>query len=55
MPRIALTATATRATHAEIAARLKLQDARHFVDSFDRPNIQYRIVPKNEPRKQPSP
>ncbi|MCP9956779.1 DNA helicase RecQ [Streptomyces sudanensis] len=52
VPRIALTATATRATHAEIAARLKLQDARHFVDSFDRPNIQYRIVPKNEPRKQ---
>ncbi|MEV2199596.1 DNA helicase RecQ [Streptomyces fradiae] len=52
VPRIALTATATRATHAEIAARLKLQDARHFVASFDRPNIQYRIAPKNEPRKQ---
>ncbi|KUH35206.1 MULTISPECIES: DNA helicase RecQ [Streptomyces] len=52
VPRIALTATATRATHAEIASRLKLQDARHFVASFDRPNIQYRIAPKNEPRKQ---
>ncbi|MEU7565360.1 DNA helicase RecQ [Streptomyces fradiae] len=52
VPRIALTATATRATHSEIAARLKLQDARHFVASFDRPNIQYRIAPKNEPRKQ---
>ncbi|MFJ6992786.1 DNA helicase RecQ [Streptomyces sp. NPDC003090] len=52
VPRIALTATATRATHAEIASRLKLQDAAHFVASFDRPNIQYRIVPKNEPRKQ---
>jgi ATP-dependent DNA helicase RecQ len=52
VPRIALTATATTATHAEIAARLNLTDARHFVTSFDRPNIQYRIVPKNEPRKQ---
>jgi ATP-dependent DNA helicase RecQ len=52
VPRIALTATATRATHAEIATRLKLTDARHFVASFDRPNIQYRIVAKSEPRKQ---
>ncbi|MFG2194411.1 DNA helicase RecQ [Streptomyces sp. NPDC048639] len=52
VPRIALTATATPATHAEIASRLKLQDARHFVASFDRPNIQYRIVPKAEPKKQ---
>ena len=51
-PRIALTATATQATHAEIAARLNLEQARHFVASFDRPNIQYRIVPKNEPRRQ---
>jgi len=52
VPRIALTATATTATHAEIATRLNLTDARHFVTSFDRPNIQYRIVPKNEPRRQ---
>jgi ATP-dependent DNA helicase RecQ len=52
VPRIALTATATEATHAEIATRLKLDDARHFVASFDRPNIAYRIVAKNEPRKQ---
>ena len=52
VPRIALTATATKATHAEIAARLNLGDARHFVASFDRPNIQYRIVPKNEPKRQ---
>ncbi|GAA5168402.1 DNA helicase RecQ [Pseudonocardia eucalypti] len=52
VPRIALTATATKATHEEIAERLKLGEARHFVASFDRPNIQYRIVPKNEPRKQ---
>ena len=52
VPRIALTATATRATHAEIADRLNLGGARHFVASFDRPNIQYRIVAKNEPRRQ---
>jgi len=52
VPRIALTATATRATHTEIATRLNLEQARHFVASFDRPNIQYRIAPKNEPRKQ---
>ena len=49
VPRIALTATATEATRTEIAQRLNLTGARHFVSSFDRPNIQYRIVPKNEP------
>ncbi|HEX2316001.1 MAG TPA: DNA helicase RecQ [Thermomonospora sp.] len=52
VPRIALTATATRATHREISTRLGLDDARHFVASFDRPNIQYRIVPKNDPKRQ---
>ena len=52
VPRIALTATATAATHREIAERLHLRDARHFVASFDRPNIQYRIAPKNNPRAQ---
>jgi ATP-dependent DNA helicase RecQ len=52
VPRLALTATATEATHTEISSRLSLQDARHFVASFDRPNIQYRIAPKDEPRKQ---
>ncbi|MEU5221208.1 DNA helicase RecQ [Streptomyces toyocaensis] len=52
VPRIALTATATDATHREITDRLRMPDARHFVASFDRPNIQYRIVPKADPRKQ---
>lgn len=52
VPRVALTATATPATHAEIASRLNLGQARHFVASFDRPNIQYRIEPKNEPKRQ---
>jgi ATP-dependent DNA helicase RecQ len=52
VPRIALTATATEATRIEIIERLGLQDARVFVSSFDRPNIRYRIVEKNDPRRQ---
>jgi ATP-dependent DNA helicase RecQ len=52
VPRIALTATATETTRKEIAHRLNLEDARHFVSSFDRPNIQYRIVAKNRPEQQ---
>lgn len=52
VPRIALTATATPDTHREIGQRLGMPSARSFVASFDRPNIQYRIVPKRDPRKQ---
>ncbi|MAM53806.1 MAG: DNA helicase RecQ [Microbacterium sp.] len=52
VPRIALTATATPATHRELTERLRLPQARHFVSSFDRPNIQYRIEPKVDPRRQ---
>ena len=52
VPRIALTATATEATRTEIAERLDLTEAEHFVASFDRPNISYRIVPKDNPRRQ---
>ncbi|MEU0545471.1 DNA helicase RecQ [Nocardia sp. NPDC005978] len=52
VPRIALTATATEATRREIAQRLDLTGAKHFVDSFDRPNIQYRIEAKNRPEQQ---
>jgi ATP-dependent DNA helicase RecQ len=52
VPRIALTATATKATRAEIITRLNLGSARQFVASFDRPNIRYRIEPKAEPLKQ---
>ncbi|CAL9547222.1 DNA helicase RecQ [Streptomyces sp. enrichment culture] len=52
VPRLALTATATDATHREITERLNMPAARHFVASFDRPNIQYRIVPKSDPKKQ---
>jgi ATP-dependent DNA helicase RecQ len=52
VPRIALTATATDQTRDEIAARLELVDAQLFVASFDRPNIQYRIEPKDQPLRQ---
>ena len=52
VPLVALTATATKATRAEILSRLHLTQARQFVASFDRPNIQYRIAPKNDPRRQ---
>jgi len=52
VPRIALTATADAQTRAEILQRLRLGAARVFVSSFDRPNIRYRIVEKDETRKQ---
>ena len=52
VPRIALTATATDVTRREIVSRLSLDDARHFVASFDRPNIRYNIVEKQDVRKQ---
>ncbi|MCU5781523.1 ATP-dependent DNA helicase RecQ [Alcanivorax balearicus MACL04] len=52
VPRIALTATADPRTRQEIAERLDLGGARHFVSSFDRPNIQYRIERKDSARQQ---
>jgi len=52
IPRIALTATADERTRKEIAERLSLTTARHFVSGFDRPNIQYRITPKTNANKQ---
>jgi ATP-dependent DNA helicase RecQ len=52
VPRIALTATATTVTRREIAERLQLDGARHFVASFDRPNIRYRIVEKSDVKRQ---
>jgi ATP-dependent DNA helicase RecQ len=52
VPRIALTATADRETQREIRQRLALDDAAIYIDSFDRPNIRYRIVEKTEPKRQ---
>ncbi|MDI1361505.1 DNA helicase RecQ [Methylotenera sp.] len=52
VPRIALTATADAPTRAEIVERLKLEEARQFVSSFDRPNIKYRVTQKANARQQ---
>jgi len=52
VPRIALTATADPQTRDEIVRRLALQEAKLFVSSFDRPNIRYTIVDKDQPREQ---
>lgn len=52
VPRIALTATADPPTQREIAERLQLEQARRFVSSFDRPNIRYTVLQKENGRRQ---
>ncbi|APB98601.1 DNA helicase RecQ [Polynucleobacter asymbioticus] len=52
VPRIALTATADAPTRAEIVERLSLESAHQFVSSFDRPNIRYRVLQKQNAKQQ---
>ena len=52
VPRIALTATADGPTRKDIVERLHLADGRTFVAGFDRPNIHYSILLKENPQKQ---
>ncbi len=52
VPRVALTATADPQTRDDLRARLRLDNARVFATSFDRPNIRYAIVEKDSPRQQ---
>jgi ATP-dependent DNA helicase RecQ len=52
VPRMALTATADALTRQDMIERLQLESARHFVSSFDRPNIRYTIVEKTDATRQ---
>ncbi|MDX2004913.1 MAG: DNA helicase RecQ [Meiothermus sp.] len=52
VPRIALTATADALTRQEMVAQLRLHKASQFVSSFDRPNIRYTVVPKQNAKQQ---
>ena len=52
IPRLACTATADERTRAEILTNLRLQTGRVFISGFDRPNIRYRVAPKEQPQRQ---
>jgi len=52
VPRIALTATADAVTRREMAEKLRLDGARRFISSFDRPNLRYAVVDKQNARHQ---
>jgi len=52
IPRVALTATADQATRKDIIERLKLEKGKTFIGGFDRPNIHYSILERDNPKKQ---
>ena len=52
VPVMALTATATARVRNDIITHLKLRQPEIFVASFNRPNLTYRVVPKDQPLKQ---
>jgi len=52
VPLMALTATATERVRADIVTHLQLREPEIFVASFNRPNLTYRVVPKDQPLKQ---
>lgn len=52
VPFMALTATATGRVRADIDKYLELRDAKHYVASFNRPNLTYRVIPKSQPYSQ---
>jgi ATP-dependent DNA helicase RecQ len=52
MPLMALTATATERVRADIVSQLKLREPRRYVASFNRANLMYRVIPRNQPLRQ---
>lgn len=52
IPRIALTATADERTRLEIIEQLQLHQAQVFLDSFDRPNLRYRVETRDNANTQ---
>ncbi len=52
LPVLALTATATPRVRQDIVEQLKLRDAEIFIASFNRPNLAYRVIPKDKAVRQ---
>ena len=51
-PFMALTATATERVRADIVSQLTLRDPKRYVASFNRANLTYRVIPRNQPLRQ---
>ena len=51
-PLMALTATATERVRADIVLQLNLREPRRYVASFNRANLTYRVIPRNQPLRQ---